>query len=116
MLKGNCLFAVFSHIQSSYQLLYLFTENGPLTKKAWDDLKTEMVDLKFKNLERLNEFVLKMAGRIGAPRAFVFYPREFNHVVENIEEGEEFLEVLALKGRALEVDLSSKKAKFWDNF
>jgi len=87
-----------------------------MTKKAWDELKTEMVDLKFKNLNRLNQFVLKMAERIGAPQVLLFSPREFNQVVENIEKGEDFLEALASKGRPLEVDLSTQKSKFWDNF
>jgi len=116
MLNGNYLFAVFSHFQSSYQLLYLFTENGPMTKKAWDELKMEMVDLKFKNLDRLNEFVATMGGKLGTSKAFVFSPREFNHVVENIGKAEDFLKVLREKGRPLEIDIVGKKSKFWENF
>ena len=116
MLKGNYLCAVFSHQQASYQLLYLFTENGPMSKKAWEELKMEMVDLKFKNLNRLNEFVVKMAEKLKVSGAFVFSPREFNQVVENMEEGEDFLDKLIEYGRPIEMDQSLKKSKFWDNF
>ena len=116
MLRGNYLFAVFSHMQPSYQLLYLFTENGPMTQKAWEELKLEMVDLKFKNLDRLNEFVVKLAEKLKVSKAFVFSPREFNHVVENMEKGEEFLDVLIKKGRPIEVNQSLEKGKFWDSF
>ncbi len=116
MLKGNYLFAVFSHQQSSYQLLYLFTENGPMTKKAWDELKMEMVDLKFKNLDRLNEFVYKTSEKLKVSKAFVFSPREFNQVVENMEKGEEFFDILIKKGHPVEVNQALKKGKFWDNF
>lgn len=116
MLKGNYLFTVFSHQHSSYQLLYLFTENGPMTKRAWDELKIEMVDLKFKNLDRLNEFVHKMAEKLKVSKAFVFSPREFNQVVENMEKGEVFFDILIKKGRPLEVKRALKKSKFWDNF